>query len=138
MSEFKSEIAEQAKRLNRSLTNGEVAAINAEYVRWADKEISVLRADLGRALARVAELSSVMRSIIDREQTGEIVHRCQAALDNDNSVARDLRKQAEAVEAFGATTWTSANRDSRYWLGKVNDYAQRLRQQADEAKKAGG
>lgn len=140
MSDFKSEIVEQAKRLGRALTSGEVAAINAEYVRWSDAEIASLRqqldqkqADLDRALARVAELEDGVKEAVSSPfgYQGQVVRKLLA----DKSQSWLLRKQAEAVvPAIMVTAREFGRPDITYSAVRMfaEDYAQRLRQQADE------
>lgn len=118
-----------------------------EVYDWAAEEIRTLRQQHEQAQARVAELLTFIR---EAEDNGTVESELARILSEDNSEAWLLRKQAEAVEAV---------RDSikeQYPLepfGDLDEYviagmkevytyveksAQRLRQQADEAERAGG
>ena len=118
MSDFKSQIAEQAHRLGRSLTPAEVMAVNGEYIKWADKEITTLRQQLAEREARVAELEATLyHGNLEREK-------CQKAM--------ILRKQAEAADEC---LHLLKQPEGEF---QMRNYADGLRNQADELEKAGG
>lgn len=103
-----------------------------QATRWAS-ECEDLRQQLAKSEARVAELEA------DNEHQRE---RRNAARDCIQKMkAESLRKQADAAEeAIVCALRTVGNVDPfEVNIHKfANDYAQRLRQQADESERAGG
>jgi molecular chaperone GrpE (heat shock protein) len=99
-------------------------------IEWAADEITTLRQQLANSEARVAELEA------DNEHQRE---RRNAARDCIQKMkAESLRKQAEAVAFVLDKLVEDQPKVSANVTGVINYYAQRLRQQADEAERAGG
>ena len=122
----------------------------------AERRCNDLRAKLEQAEARVAELihsrqiektSMLMRvsrlsETLEAIRSGEFsLPKCQQladrALGSPVTEAAILRLQAEAVEAARDETCNGSSMTSWHWR-VLTDYSARLRQQADEAEKAGG
>lgn len=55
MSEFKSQVIQTALRTGRCMTQAEVAAANSEFIAWADKEITDLRAEMEVRVEQIHE-----------------------------------------------------------------------------------
>ncbi|WP_375191854.1 hypothetical protein [Marinobacter sp.] len=55
MSEFKSQVIQTALRTGRCMTQAEVAAANSEFIEWADKEITDLRAEMEIRVEQIHE-----------------------------------------------------------------------------------
>jgi predicted nucleic acid-binding Zn-ribbon protein len=113
------------------------------------QEIGTLNEKLQQAEARVAELSeksdrlsyAIVHSLTDKQQDrfARQFAELQDAIAASSSVAWLLRKQAEAVEAAtNEHEIKSPTDDSKCYSVALRDYAKRLRQQADEAERAGG
>ena len=100
-----------------------------------DDVIKDLRHKLQQAEARVAELERERDNEHQRE-------RRNAARDYVQKMKVDsLRKQAEAVEGIyegSAGFETDEEGEGFIWARDIKDYAQRLRQQADELEKQNG
>lgn len=114
--------------------------VQDELRSWAANEITTLRQQLAKSEARVAELEEGLRGITQypdvREYVGTICHDAALSALKGSDGAWLLRKQAEAVEAFVEPYYRTP-----FTRGIVMDgqeYAQRLRQQAAEAERAGG
>jgi len=112
----------------------------------AERRCNDLRANLEQAEARTAELEDALvwalgKLSIEVPVTGGNVSYIRAFEKADKALSSNgkawlLRKQAEAVEAFVEPYYRTP-----FTRGIVMDgqeYAQRLRQQADEAERAGG
>jgi hypothetical protein len=134
------------------------AAVRIQEGEKAIDEITALRQQLAKSEARVAELthsrqiektSMLMRvsrlsETLEAIRSGEFsLPKCQQladrALGSPVTEAAILRLQAEAVEAFAkdeGMSWPATL--ARGLAGAAKQYAQRLRQQADEAERAGG
>ena len=109
----------------------------------AADEITTLRQQLSESQARVAELSEALALLrepwdlgqILRAETRRRVEHADKVLQGGNYRGRDLRLQADAVEVI-------ADKLEGMNLMRPDEFlrsnAQRLRQQAEEAERAGG
>jgi hypothetical protein len=114
----------------------------------AERRCNDLRAKLEQAEARVAELSELaseahdlFEGILDGsyEPDSFTSQPYKFALLEDSSRSWLLRKNAEAVEVAADKYGSIGDSPFRKELFlTLKDYAQRLRQQADEAERAGG
>jgi cell division septum initiation protein DivIVA len=127
------------------------------------KKLTAAKAENEALRARVAELeefvsdtATACQRSLDPDWVPDWVHdalspisdRCRTLLGDDPDEYESawlLRKQAEAVEGWANDQHLPPNEDltelgwhAKRIYGRAKDYAQRLRQQADEAERAGG
>lgn len=139
------EIAEANKKWNAEQFETEVRRFELEgdkppenpaTINMLREEITRLQSEVERLRGRCAELESVLGSAWASHclEAVDWVDQAKEVLSRSDSASWLLRKQAEAVEA--ATTKCqikSATDDSKCYSAALQDYAQRLRQQAAES-----
>lgn len=134
----------------RVILTGRQSGKTAQMLQAAYDENYLLRQKLAKSEARVADLAAkahnlsfgIVNSLTDEQQEpfAKQFAELQDCIAAQSSEPYVLRKQAEAVEEIVDADPDGRSEDGAALISvnEIWDYAQSLRQQADEAERAGG